>query len=280
MFFNRVKKQKNHWQDQDLQEFSELLDRLENVKMRVSGVEKVRAHLKQDYLCDKCAEKVKEAREEWQRKNDEEMQRRYEKGVEAQAREMLIEDSGRLQRHIFREMGDLLLTSDKVFVSFRFDWKTYKSNIVITGRAYENGKITYSQEKLIRTPQIPLMGGVWSNAVAMRMLSGQVLVSAMLENTANAIKYGIKYDVDDIVTRSKGKPLEVVKIDRCMYAPLLHLSEYNEAYEEISDEYMDYLIENHKEAYNQLLKYKNDNLRLLPANFWKEYHDADVEAVF
>jgi hypothetical protein len=62
-----------------------------------------------------------------------------------------------LQRHIHNNCRDLLVDSERIFVSFRFDWKTYESDIVLTGRTYDlGGNVDKSVEKLLRTPQIPL----------------------------------------------------------------------------------------------------------------------------
>ena len=193
---------------------------------------------------------------------------------ESEAMGLLINGFGYdLGRHIHREFGKVLSKSDKIFVSLRFDWGTYKSDIVMTGRNYDrNGYVVASQECLIRTPQLPLMGAAWSNTVAMRMLQGQIFVSAMLENVANALRY-MEYNYWQ-------RQPEIIKVDRCLYAPLLYLITNeteswlsvaeNREYVEPKIEYMAYLWENHPQAYRYLMGSTG-------TDFWGNYHDADVE---
>jgi len=156
------------------------------------------------------------------REAKQEMEQSERESQEDEATEMFIKNCAALQRHIYNNCTEFLIESEKIFVSFRFNQTTYDSDIVLTGRTYnEDGSIYFSQEKLIRTPRIPLIGGCWSNVVATKMLSGQTFVSTMLENTANAIKYMQYYD-DDIIRRRNNTPLVVIKVDRCLYAPFLY----------------------------------------------------------
>ena len=186
---------------------------------------------------------------------------------ELDTQNLFLKNGCDLQRHIYTHCRCLLVESDKIFVSFRFDWKTYESNIVLTGRKYSpSGDITYSDERLLRTPQIPLMGGCWSNVVAMRMLQGQVLVSTMLENVTNALRY-MHFNYDYRAKGHDGKLPKIVKVDRCLYAPLLYLSSDMHNYS--NTEYMPYLQEKYPLAYQKLLENHE--------GFWSEYHEADVE---
>lgn len=168
----------------------------------------------------------------------------------------------------------ILINSDKIFVSFRFDLNTYNSWVVLTGRTYdENGNQQSSEELLISTPKIPLIGGCWSNLVAMRMLDGQKKVSLMLDEVYYWLKYGMKYELhcnSFYVAENRKKNMEIIKVDRCIYAPFLYLT----ADDEVDKVYMDFLTENYPEAYRYALKCN------FFSKYLSEYHDRDVEAVF
>jgi hypothetical protein len=181
--------------------------------------------------------------------------------------ELLLKNGCDLQQHIYVNFRSILTDSERIFVSFRFDWKTYESNIVLTGRTYDFcGNAINSLEGLLRTPQIPLIGGCWSNIVAMRMLQGQVLVSTMLENVTNALRYmHYNYNYKNNVRGSKYP--EIIKVDRCFYAPLLYLSPDN--HDCTNTEYMPYLADNYPQSYQYLLEDRE--------GFWHDYHEADVE---
>lgn len=174
------------------------------------------------------------------------------------------------------EDGDafnMLVKADKVFVSFRFDLSAYKSWVVLTGRTYENGEMTSTQEVLIPTPEIQLIGGVWSNYVAMRMLDGQKFVSGILDEVYYLLKYSSEYRIHIFeFPQYRKKPLEIVKVDRCFYAPFLYLMDYeNGLGEKHRIQYMDFLTRNYPEAYQYALKCTSFS------NYLKEYHDKDVE---
>jgi hypothetical protein len=188
---------------------------------------------------------------------------------ELDTQNMFLKNGCELQQHIYTNYRDLLVGSERIFVSFRFDWNNYKSDIVLTGRTYDlGGNVDKSVEVLLRTPQIPLVGGCWSNVVAMRMLQGQVLVSTMLENVTNALKY-MHYNYDYRAKGKAGRLPKIIKVDRCLYAPFLYLHPNN--YTRKNAEYMPYLVENHPQAYQYLLENRE--------GFWSEYHDNDVEVV-
>lgn len=151
--------------------------------------------------------------------------------------------------------------AEKIFISFRFDIRTYKSWIIITGRTYDNnGDILTSDELLIETPEIPLVGGCWSNHVALRMCLGQNLVSTMLDSVYLCIKHDTSSFYGD------NRKIEVIKVDRCLYAPLMYkLNPKNEK------EYMDVLKERYPQAYEYAIKYP------IFSEYLSEYHDKDVE---
>lgn len=169
--------------------------------------------------------------------------------------------------------NDIFIKSDKIFVSFRFDHETCKSWIVLTGRTYdESGTQLSSDELLIQTPHIPLFGGCWSNYMAMCMLTGQNLVSYMLDCTYQWLKYAMKYNLycnNFYHVNDRKKDIEIIKVDRCFYGPRLSLKDEND-----NEEYMSFLSEKYPESYEQVLKYPTWD------EYWENYHDKDVETNF
>ena len=170
-------------------------------------------------------------------------------------------------RHI-NDKDNILVNSDKIFVSFRFDLKTYKSWVVITGRTYKNGSLTSSNELLLPTPEIQLVGGVCSNFVAMRMLKGQKFVSGALDEVYYYLKYSLEFD--DLhyfgVPEERKKKIEVIKVDRCLYGPFLYLTDSDR-----NIKYMDFLTENYPEACRYAIGCTSFE------KYLNEYHDKDVE---
>lgn len=147
--------------------------------------------------------------------------------------------------------------NSNIYVKFKFDWSTYKSWIVIEGG--ENGN------KLeITTPQIPLIGGCWSDHVAKRMAVGQVFVSAMLESVFIQLEF---------IAYNNGYNVKVHKVDKCFYGPILFYtknedgSPYNDECGDHHEEYLPLLTENHPEAYKHVLMYPNGR------DYWEQYHD-------
>lgn len=158
---------------------------------------------------------------------------------------------------------------DKIFVSFRFCQKTFQSEIILTGRNYnDTGCVIFSKEMKFIAPAIPLIGGVWSNHVAMRMLAGQEMLSAMLDTTTKALQYNQLYHIG-----IGEQNTEIIKVDRCFYAPFLYIVEKPDFFTNFSEkQYMPFLKENYPEAYTQVLKQQT------ASRYWKYYHDTDVEA--
>jgi hypothetical protein len=106
----------------------------------------------------------------------------------------------------------------------------------------------------------------------MRMLDGQLMVSSMLDAVTNALKH-----IDYVITLSIDKCLklpEIIKVDRCFYAPLLYKTDG----EGNITEHMAYLRESHFEIYQLILKIREENDRGDTCKVFREnYHDVDVE---
>lgn len=169
---------------------------------------------------------------------------------------------------VLNDKNNTLGNSDKIFVSFRFDLKTHKSWVVLTGRKYKDGVQSSSNELLLPTPQIQLIGGVWSNFVAMRMLDGQLFVSGVLDEVYYYLKYSLEYEQLRCfnIPHNRKKKTEINKVDRCLYAPFLYLTD-NDG----NIKYMDFLTKNYMDAYKFALGCTSFS------KYLEEYHDKDVE---
>lgn len=151
----------------------------------------------------------------------------------------------------------ILRENDLVNIRFHFDWNNYKSVIKIIG---SNTNEEYEQ----RTPQIPLIGGAWSNLVATRCLTGQIFVSALLE----CVRLQLEFIVKDRMLDTKIK-----KNDNCFYAPFMtYMVNENGEFSNLDDnrhiEYHDLLKRNYPEAYKQVINLKDGE------NYWDKYHDV------
>ena len=161
------------------------------------------------------------------------------------------------------DIKNLLKTNHKVLVSFRFDWESYESWIVVTG------VLTGIKLEFI-TPQIPLIGGVWSNLVATRMITGQVLVSSLLECVKTQIEY---------VNESNNYDAEIIVVDKCFYAPFMYYT--RNTYGKLcngngneSDTFKDYsyiLTKGYPKSYKAVLALKSGE------SYWKTFHDTITE---
>lgn len=165
----------------------------------------------------------------------------------------------KLSNELSNIINRLIGSNANIYVTFKFDWNNHKSWVVVTGG--ENG------EKFeIITPQIPLIGGCWSDHVAKRMAVGQVLVSAMLESVAIQLEFH---------AYNKGYNIKIHKIDKCFYGPLLYYSkdENGKAADNLNNcigehrEYLPLLTQNNPEAYKYVLMYPDGR------DYWKLYHD-------
>ena len=148
-----------------------------------------------------------------------------------------------------------LVTQNNIIkIYFVFNWDDNTSKIVIEG--------TDTKEKVqLKTPQIPLVCGVFSNYVVNRLVIGQILVSSMLE----AIRVNIEFLVNEYLIRhnqEEENKKEIIKIDRCFYAPFLIKRN-----KEGKEEYEPILEERYPEALEVLKNLKDGE------NYWKIYHD-------
>lgn len=165
-----------------------------------------------------------------------------------------------LSNNLITRNGDIkyiLKENKKVDIIFKFDWNDYTSVIKIIGR--DN-----NQEYEYITPQIPLIGGAWSNLVATRCLTGQIFVSALLECVRIQLEFMIKdYDLDT----------EVIKHDNCFYAPFMkyRMNELSNSGDNSHSEYHEILKKYYPESYKQVIDLKEGE------NYWDKYHDRYIK---
>jgi len=157
------------------------------------------------------------------------------------------------------EIEKILNCNKKVYVTFKFDWNNYNSWIVVTGA--DDG-----HECKLNTPQIPLLGGCWSDYVATRCITGQTLISAMLESVSIQLKF---------ITKNNNKNTDIVKCDKCFYAPFLYYTVDESGNmcdgfngEKTHKEYNDILKIQNPVAYKQICDLKSGE------NYWTKYHDV------
>ena len=143
-----------------------------------------------------------------------------------------------------------------VDIRFKFDWDDYSSVIKIIG---QDTNEEYEQ----KTPQIPLIGGAWSNFVATKCLTGQVFISSLLECVKLQLEYMVKNSNWDT---------KIIKHDNCFYAPFMiyRIDDSGKFSSEKNShiEYHELLKNNYPEAYKQVINLKNDE------NYWEKYHDV------
>lgn len=147
-------------------------------------------------------------------------------------------------------IDSLIKNNDTIEIYFVFDWNDYTSKIVIEG-------IDTKEKVNLKTPQIPLMGGCISNYVVNRLVIGQIFVSSMLE----AVRVNIEFLANEYLTENNKNKKEIIKIDRCFYAPFL--IKMNDG----KMEYTKILEEKYPEALEVLKNLKDDE------SYWKKYHD-------
>lgn len=153
----------------------------------------------------------------------------------------------------YADISDIMKHNEKIKVYFDFNWDTYKSKIVAEG--LDDGFKIY-----VDTPQVPLIGGVFSEYVYVRMVTGQMFVSNMLD----MVSFNLDFTANNVLSSNKNgtKKVEIVKIDRCFYAPFLYLSNRDE-----EKEYSPMLKEKYPEALKVLKELKSGE------NYWDKYHD-------
>ena len=156
------------------------------------------------------------------------------------------------------ELINILKENKNVLISFKFDWQSYKSWILVVGKE-KNNKME------IETPQIPLLGGCWSDSVATRCITGQIFLSAMME----CVKIQVEY-----IARHLRLDVCVYNNDKCFYAPFMYYNKGSSFTVEHTDgeyekEYHPILNERYPEAY-QFVSNLNNN-----ENFWEKFFDDE-----
>lgn len=158
---------------------------------------------------------------------------------------------------INNDIYKIINCNKKVYVSFKFDWENYNSWIVIKG---EDDRSKYK----IKTPQIPLIGGCWSNFVATRCMTGQILISAMLQSVTIQLRY---------LARNSNNNTEIITSDNCFYGPFLYyMVDENGIFcrgfeKNVYKEYNNILKTQNPKAYKQVCELKEGE------NYWDKFHD-------
>lgn len=157
---------------------------------------------------------------------------------------------GGLMFNNIEDVEELIKNNSKVKIYFDFNWNTYKSKIMIKG--IDNG-FSFGFDM----PQIPLVGGCFSDIVYSKMVTGQMLISNMLE----IVYFNLDFFVKNIT--SINHEIEIVKIDRCFYAPfLVRLGKDDKGEYRYSE-----LLLNNPDALNALKSLGEEE------NYWQKYHD-------
>lgn len=155
----------------------------------------------------------------------------------------------------YDEIFNIIRFNKKIKIYFSFDWKSYESKIVLEG-------LDNSFKIFLDVPQIPLAGACASDYVYARMVTGQMYISNLLE----MVSFNLDFYANSMNVRKDygdHKKTEIIKIDRCFYAPFL-----TRITKEGEIEYSHLLKEKYPEALNEL-----KNLKQLEENYWRKYHD-------
>lgn len=155
--------------------------------------------------------------------------------------------------------------AEKIFVSFKFDPSNCMQWIVLTGRKYVKNGRTKTCRTYLPAPQIPIVGGVWSDRVAMRMLAGQNTVSCLIESVYQYIKTSAEFGIPAANVRINPSA-DIVKVDRCLYAPFLYVMR-----DDGTKIYMDFLKLRYPQAYEKVQEFP------CFTEYLENYHDLDVE---
>ena len=99
---------------------------------------------------------------------------------------------------------NLLEQNNILYIKHEFNWNTYDSRLVLVGN---NENIYFSM------PQIPLIGGCWSNFVAQRMLMGQMYLQFIFDSAKSSLEF---------LCEMKNINCKIVACDNCFYAPYLY----------------------------------------------------------
>lgn len=147
---------------------------------------------------------------------------------------------------LFREANvyHLLKENNTVYIKHEFNWNTYESRLALVG----NDKTIY-----FLMPEIPLIGGCWSNFVAQRMLNGQMYLKFVFEVAKSSLKFLCETDNIDC---------KIVSCDNCFYAPYLYFymnkdGKMDAFCDDAEKVYMDYLIKEYPKAYEWLQNREN-----------------------
>lgn len=152
------------------------------------------------------------------------------------------------------EVYRLMKENDKIYIKHRFNWNAYESCLVLVG---ENGK-----EVRFLMPEIPLIGGCWSNYVAQRMLNGQMYLKFVFDVSKSALEFHNETNYTNC---------KIIVCDNCFYAPYLYfyrdkngkLHEFDDYDEKV---YMDYLMKEYPKAYEWLQNRNKDE------NFYDDFY--------
>lgn len=167
--------------------------------------------------------------------------------------EKLFSIGNKLQSIRNEEAIDILKLNTNVIIGFVFDWQSNKSFITIKGKE--------TREKIeIKTPQIPLIGGCWSDSVAKSCITGQIIVSAMLKCVRVQVDY---------IARKNNFNVNVIVNDKCFYAPLMYYMKGDVGKEAPHKEYHPILKEEYPEAYQNVLKLRDGE------NYWNMYYNKE-----
>lgn len=88
------------------------------------------------------------------------------------------------------EISNIIKSNKKIKVYFDFNWETYKSKIVAEG--LDDGYKIY-----VDTPQVPLVGGCFSEYVYVRMVTGQMFVSNMLD----MVSFNLDFTANQLINK-------------------------------------------------------------------------------
>lgn len=153
-----------------------------------------------------------------------------------------------LHNELFRtsEVYEIMRKESVLYVKHEFNWASYESRLVLIG----------GEKRLcFPMPQIPLIGGCWSNQVAQRMLMGQMFLQFCFKAATASLEF---------IKTVHQFSCKIVPCDNCFYAPYLY---FNKNKDDSMDKwggdspekvYMDYLTKEYPEAYNWLMK-QSDN---------------------
>ena len=139
------------------------------------------------------------------------------------------------------EVEEIMCKESVLYLKHEFNWSTYESRLVLVG----------GEKKLyFPMPQIPLMGGCWSNHVAQRMLMGQMYLQFVFKSAIASLEF---------LKATNFLSCKIVPCDNCFYAPYLYFYKNKDGSmdqgggDSPEKVYMEYLIKEYPEAYHWLM---------------------------